>query len=147
MLTTGCRERLFNFILLARYSGLVLDHQVNLVLQHDDVLEPHNVHRNQMLSRLRLWVRLVTGHEQQCRVHDRGTCQHSRHKGIVTWAIDERDVTSQNERRVAKAAIGRIGLVRTERFEAVGWLAADAFVELGVGVAELDRDIPQLLSE
>ena len=65
----------------------------------------------------------------------------------MTWTIDEGDVTGQNERRVAFGAIGRIGLVRAERFEAVGWLATDALVELGVGVAELDRDIPQLLSE
>ena len=56
-------------------------------------------------------------------------------------------MASQNERRVAEVAIGRIGLVRAERFEAVGWLAVDALVELGVGVAELDRDIPQFLSE
>ena len=56
-------------------------------------------------------------------------------------------MTSQNERRVAEIAIGGVGLVRAERFEAIGWLAADALVELGVGVTELDRDIPQLLSE
>ena len=56
-------------------------------------------------------------------------------------------MASQNERRVAFGAIGRIGLVRAERFEAVGWLAVDALVELGVGVAELDRYIPQFLSE
>ena len=65
----------------------------------------------------------------------------------MTWTIDEGDVTSQNERRVAEVAIGRIGLVRAERFEAVGRLTVDALVELGVGVAELDRDIPQFLSE
>ena len=147
MTAAGRGQRLLDFILLACHDRLILDHQVNLVLQHNDVLKSHDVHSDQMLSSLRLRVRLIAGDEQKSGVHDRSARQHCRHEGVVPRAVNEGDVAGQNERRVTQGAIRGVGLVRAERFEAVGRLAVDALVELGVRVAKLDRDVPQFLPE
>jgi hypothetical protein len=60
-------------------SNFVFDNQIDLVLQHDDVLEVHDIDSDQMLTGLRLRVWLITSYEQQSSVHDRSTCQHSCH--------------------------------------------------------------------
>lgn len=39
---------------------LVFDHDVDFVLKHDDVFKLHYINSNQMLTGLRLGVRLVT---------------------------------------------------------------------------------------
>jgi len=90
----SCREWLLDFVLLFRYSDFILDDQINLVLKDNNMLETHDINSNQMLSSLRLWVWLISSDEQECSVHDGRTCKHSSHEGIVTWAIDKRDVSS-----------------------------------------------------
>lgn len=97
--------------MLGCYSPLILDHQVNFVLQNDNVLELHNVHGNKMLTSLWLGVGLITRNEEESCVHDGRTRQHCRHEGIVTWAIHERDVPREDQWRVALFAVYRIRLL------------------------------------
>jgi len=77
--TRSRRQRLLYFFLLLGDSNFVFDDQIDLVLEHDDVLEVHDVDGDQMLTGLRLGVRLITSHEQQSSVHDGCTRQHSCH--------------------------------------------------------------------
>ena len=57
-------KRLFNLVLLVRHSRLILNHQVNFVLQDYNMLKFHNIDSNQMLSGLRLWVWLISCHQE-----------------------------------------------------------------------------------
>lgn len=86
------RETLLDIVLLLDDLNLVFHYNINLVLQHDDVLETHDVNSNQMLSRLWLWIRLISCDEQECSVHNSCTSQHRSHESIVTWAINKRDM-------------------------------------------------------
>ena len=61
------------------------------------MLEFHNVHGEQMLTCLWLRVVLVTSHKEQGGVHDSSSCEHGSHEGVVTWAIDEGNVTQEDE--------------------------------------------------
>ena len=53
----------------------------------------------------------------------------------------------EHQWRVALLTIDRIGLLRVERLEALGRLAVHALVQFGVRVAQLNRNVPQFLSE
>lgn len=103
------RQRLLDLLLLLGYGDLILDHQINLVLQHDNVLKAHNVDSNQMLTSLGLRVGLVTSHKKESSVHNSCTCQHSCHEGIVTWAIDEGHMARQNE---ISSTLGALNAIR-----------------------------------
>ena len=74
------------------FFGGLLANQVDLVLQDDNVLQFHDFDGGQVLRRLRLGARLVTGDQEEGSIHDCCTVQHGSHENIVTWAIDERDV-------------------------------------------------------
>ena len=87
--TSSRRETLLDILLLLDDLNLVFHYNIDLVLQHDDVLETHDIDSNQMLSRLWLWVRLISCDEKECSVHDCCTGEHSSHESIVTWAINE----------------------------------------------------------
>ena len=84
-----CRDALLVF------EGLSLFDQVHLILQDDEVLELHDLHGRQVLRCLRLWARFVRRDEKECGVHDRCTVQHGSHQNVVSWAVDERDVTDE----------------------------------------------------
>ena len=53
-------------------GGRFFAHEVNFVLQDDDVLEFHDLNGREMFGCLWLWAGFITGDEQQCSVHDRG---------------------------------------------------------------------------
>ena len=57
-------------------QSLRLLDQIDLVLQDDDVLELHDLHRRQVLRRLGLRARLVASNEKEGGVHDRCAVQH-----------------------------------------------------------------------
>ncbi len=61
-----------------------------------------------MLTSLGLGAGLVASDEEEGRIHDGCSCDHSGHKDIVAWAIHEGDVSEQVELRIA-------ALVRTFR--------------------------------
>jgi hypothetical protein len=111
------------------------------------VLKSHDIHSNEMLSSLRLGVGLITSDKEEGSVHDGGTSEHSSHKGIVTWAINEGNMTGQDEWRTAFDTLNCVRLCAIEGLEAVGGVASGALVELGVGVTKLDSDVTELLSE
>ena len=100
-----------------------------------------------MLARLRLRAGLVASHEEQGRVHDSRACEHGRHEDVVARAIDERDVSDQEELRLTpgRGALGAVFLVRAEGLEALRGLARRALVELGVRVTKLDGNVPKAL--
>ena len=54
-------------------QGIVLPHQVDLVLQNDDVVELHNLNSSQVLRSLRLGAGFVSGNQEKGSVHDGGT--------------------------------------------------------------------------
>jgi len=57
------------------------------------MFKAHDVDSDQMLTSLRLGVGLISSDKQQRSVHDSRTCKHGSHEGIVTWAIDEGDMS------------------------------------------------------
>lgn len=74
--------------LVVLQSGGLL-HQIDLVLQDDDVLQLHDFDSSQMFGGLWLRAGFVSGNQKKGGVHDGGTRQHSTHENIVTGAIDE----------------------------------------------------------
>lgn len=77
----------------------VFYHNVNFVLQHNDVFELHNIYSDQMLTSLRLWVRLVTSNEEKCSIHDCSSSEHGSHQSIVAWAIDKTNMAGKHHFR------------------------------------------------
>ncbi len=79
---------------------LLLD-KIDLVLQDYDIFELHDLDRGQVFTRLWLWARLVTRDQKKGCVHDRGTVEHRGHQDVVTWTIDEGDMTDKLHAGVA----------------------------------------------
>ena len=52
--------------------GAFFSHQIDFVLQDDDVVELHDLDGCEMLGRLRLWAGFVAGYEEEGGVHDGG---------------------------------------------------------------------------
>lgn len=80
--------------LILLLSGL-FSHQVDLVLQDNDLVQLHNLNSSQMLRGLGLRARLIASNQEQSGVHDCGTGQHGTHENIVTRAIDESDCSRE----------------------------------------------------
>ena len=59
----------------------------------------------------------------------------------MTWAIDKRDVSHQEELRLAELAFSIILLVGAIRLVGLWSWAFGALVQLGVGISELDGDV------
>lgn len=83
--------------LLVLLLRLPLLHQIDLILQYDDVLQLHDLDCGQMFARLRLRTGLVAGDQEERRVHDGGSVQHGGHEDVVSGTIDETDVTDEPE--------------------------------------------------
>ncbi|GIX66298.1 HVA22-like protein, putative [Babesia caballi] len=134
--------------LLLPLDGLGLLDEFHLVLQDDDVLEPHDLDRRQVLRRLRLRARLVSCDQQHRRVHDRRAVEHGGHENVVPRAVHEGDVAlelhlvpaagPQAQRLILLAAAVRLVAVRGRA------LRVRALVDLGVGVPQLDGDVALL---
>jgi len=86
----------------------VVDDNVYLVLKDNDLVKVHDLNSGQMLTGLRLGAWLVASDEQKGRVHDSCSGEHSSHEDIVTWAIDEGDMTHEEELVVAVPALGLV---------------------------------------
>jgi len=86
---------------LALCSVLVFQNDINLVLKNNNVFQLHDIDSDQVLTSLRLRVRVVSCDEEQGCVHDCSTSKHSGHEGIVTGTIDKRDVSYKHEVRGA----------------------------------------------
>lgn len=69
-------------------SGL-LAHEVDLVLENDDVVQLHDLNGGQMLRGLGLRAGFVSGNKEEGGVHDSGARQHGAHENVVTRAVDE----------------------------------------------------------
>lgn len=148
---SNCAADEFEDRLVVRRST-VFPHQIDLVLEDDDVVELHDLNGGQMLAGLRLRTAFVAGDEQQSGVHDGGTRQHGAHENIVTGAVDEGHMAQQTICSTTPIAFtGRVDLFfALEGLVAGGaWtLGVVAFVDFGVGVTKLDGDIPfQLVLE
>jgi hypothetical protein len=125
--------------------GAVFPHQVDLVLEDDDVVQLHDFDGGKMFTRLRLGAGFVSGDQKQRSVHDGGTRQHSAHENVVTGAVDERDVALQPVLSSTALALARrvdllLALVRSVTCRARA-LSVVALVDLGVGVTELDGNV------
>ena len=95
----GALDEVFDLLMLLLRLRL-LD-QIDLVLQDEQVLQLHDLHRSQVLGGLRLRARLVRGNEQQRCVHDSGAVQHGGHEDVVPRAVDEGHVTDADELALA----------------------------------------------
>lgn len=67
----------------------LLPHEINLVLENDDLVQLHNFDSCQVLRGLGLRARFVSGDKEKGGVHDGCTRQHGTHQNIVTRAVDE----------------------------------------------------------
>mmetsp|Transcript_26170 Transcript_26170/g.53598 ORF Transcript_26170/g.53598 Transcript_26170/m.53598 type:complete len:270 (+) Transcript_26170:912-1721(+) len=158
----GPRHEFADLIVL-RHGGVRL-HQVDLVLQDDDVFQPHDFHGGQVLGGLGLGAGFVAGDQEEGGVHHRGAVEHRGHQNVVAGTVDEGDVAAEavgDARRLVCESVGMGGapggvepslllrLVVVLPLVAVG-LGGEgiSLVDLGVGVPELDGDVPlQLVLE
>eukprot|EP00732_Lithocolla_globosa_P004645 Lithocolla_globosa_v1_NODE_4389_length_1447_cov_46.732759.p2 type:complete len:233 gc:universal NODE_4389_length_1447_cov_46.732759:364-1062(+) len=62
-------------------------HQIDLVLEDQNVFELHDLNGSQVLRGLGLRAGLVSCNQKQCSVHDGGTVQHGGHQDIVARAV------------------------------------------------------------
>jgi hypothetical protein len=94
-------------------SGL-LTHQIDLVLENDDVVKLHDLNGGQMLRGLGLGAGFVSSDEEKGGVHDGGARQHGAHENVVTGAVDEArrlsdtatvSSMSSNSRNVSKQTV------------------------------------------
>lgn len=129
--------------------GSLLSHQIDLVLEDNDLIELHDLNSGQMLRCLGLGAGFVTSNEEEGGVHDGGARQHSAHENIVTGAINERDVTQQSVGAATAIALaGGVNLLVALVATVAGRtraLSVVAFVDLGVGVAEFDGNVADQL--
>jgi len=85
-------------------------HQINLVLQYNNMLQFHNLNRGQVFTRLWLRTGLIPRNQEQGGIHNRRPVQHGRHEDIVAGTIDKGNVSEQGHFPAAIAAFtGRIG--------------------------------------
>lgn len=114
--------------LLILLFGLTLLHQVDLVLQDEDVLQLHDLYGSQMLGCLRLWTGLVARWEdgqnrdtlsneprqrlswwlglrnqtrtnkQEGCIHDSSSVQHGCHQNVVTRTVNKRHMSKRKKR-------------------------------------------------
>ena len=82
------------------------------------MLQLHDLHGRQMFGCLWLWTRLVRRDEKKCSVHHSCAVQHRSHEDIVSWTIDERDVTYElhpvsTSRSLARRIVFLVGAVRS----------------------------------
>ena len=98
-----------------------------------------------MLTGLGLGAGLVACDEEKCGVHDGDSCKHCGHEYIMSWAIDEGNVSDEEKGRIAAwgGALGRVLLLGAKRLEALGRGTSGALVQLGVRIAELDGDVSE----
>lgn len=112
-LSDGSVDEFFDIFLLSDALILILDDDINFVLDDDDLIEVHDLDGSQVLSCLRLWAWLISSDQKECRIHDGGSRKHGSHEDIVTWAIDKRDVSHEEDWGVTPLAVGCILATRT----------------------------------
>ena len=121
-----------------------------------------------MFGSLRLWTGLITRYKKESGIHNRGTGQHGTHEDIVTGTIHEptHDISTQpsslasldhveiNSRNMSQQAISPLTpLPLTRRIDLLltlitpvtsrpGTLRIITLVDLGIRVAQFNRDIP-----
>lgn len=131
--------------LLVLLLGLSLLHQVDLVLQNDDMFELHDLDGGEVLARLRLGTGLVAGDQEQGGVHDGGAVQHRRHEDVVAGTVDEADVPHQAEAAGAGGAQAGemvvLGGAPGNVARGAGTLRIVAFVNLRVRVTLKEKRI------
>jgi len=77
-------DKLLNLAVVV--DGAVAVDQIDLVLCDDDVLDPDEIERHQVLFRLRLRDVLGCAHDEHGSVHDRGSREHRCHQRLVARA-------------------------------------------------------------
>ena len=130
------------------FPGLLFLDKINFVLKNENMFQFHDLNSREMFRSLRLGTRLIAGNEEQGSVHDGGPVQHGGHQDVVAGAVHEADVPHQVVLEPVHQEAVLLG--RAGRGVAHGSLALGVvgLVDLGVGVAELDRDVPlQLVLE
>lgn len=115
--------------------------EVDFVLQNNDFVQVHDLQSCYVLRGLWLGAGLVACYKQQSCVHDSSSVKHGGHQDVVAGAVDEADVPDQFSCRITLLTHSALGPVGAEGPEAVRFLAR-APVNFGVGVAELDRNVP-----
>lgn len=83
--------------LIVLLFGLRFFHQIDFILQNQNMLQFHDFNGSQVLGCLGLWAWFIASNEQESSVHDGGTVQHCCHENVVTRAIDKAHMTNQLE--------------------------------------------------
>ena len=65
----------------------------------------------------------------------------------MTWAVNEGNVADKDEVNITLLTGDYVWLGRVKGLEAVRRWAGRALVKLGIGVAQLNRDVSQLFTE
>lgn len=112
-LSNSTVDELLDIRLLFDASVCIFDDNINFILQNNDLVEVHDLDGSKMLTSLRLGAWLVTSDEEEGGVHDSRSCQHCSHEDIVTWAIDEGDMSHEEEFRIAMLTLSLILLLGT----------------------------------
>ena len=78
-------------------DSILLSHEIDLVLEDDNVVELHDLNGCEMFGGLRLRAVFVAGNEEKGSVHDCGAREHGGHENIVTGAVHEPRNVSNKE--------------------------------------------------
>mmetsp|Transcript_11967 Transcript_11967/g.26986 ORF Transcript_11967/g.26986 Transcript_11967/m.26986 type:complete len:692 (+) Transcript_11967:117-2192(+) len=136
----GPGNKLANLLLLGQ-RRIGLD-EIDLVLQDQDFLEPHDLDGGKVLRGLRLRAGLVSGHEQEGGVHDRRSVEHGRHQNVVPGAIDEGNVAAQPEIDTGNGIDEFVGVGGSPGgVETTLFALGVSLVDFGVGVTQFDGDV------
>ena len=157
----GTGDELSDLLVLGQ-SGIGLN-EIDLVLEDDDVLQAHNFHGGQVLRGLRLGAGFVAGNEKKGGVHDGRAVEHGGHENVMTGTIHERHMPAQMVSHAGLFICKGIGMgrstggvestlllviVATRFLPALLFGCRTSLVNFGIGVSQLDGDIPlQLVLE
>ena len=83
------------------------------------MLQFYNFNSGEMFACLWLWTRFGASDEKENSVHDRSTIQYGCYENIVSWTVDEGDMTE--ETHCATASIGS----RSSRIQVEGYDPTD----------------------
>jgi hypothetical protein len=88
--------RTYLFVLHGSVGGL---DQIHLILQDDNIGQPHDFHCSQMLRGLRLRTSFITSNEEEGGVHDGRAVEH---RGHLRWVGGREGGRENGEERVGK---------------------------------------------
>ena len=117
------------------FQGPILIDQIDLILDDHDVLDAHYLYSCQMLPRLWLRTRLVSGDYEDDAIHDCRPAEHRSHQSLMSRGVNKTDSSYKDALGAASGALLPCGVI-------VGRLTVRTLIDGRICVAEFYRDAP-----